>query len=63
MYKTVGVSITDAVKMMTETPARLINMESEIGTLETGKRADLVLFDDDINVEMTVVGGKTVYKK
>lgn len=63
MYKTVGVSITDAVKMMTETPARLINMENEIGTLEIGKRADLVIFDDDINVEMTVVGGKTVYKK
>lgn len=62
MYKTVGVSISEAIKMMTATPARLIGLDGEVGTLEKGKRADLVIFDDDINIFETVVGGKTVYK-
>jgi N-acetylglucosamine-6-phosphate deacetylase len=63
MYKTVGVPITDAIKMMCQTPARLIGLDKEIGTLDIGKRADIVIFDDDINVFKTIVGGKTVYEK
>lgn len=62
MYKTVGVPIVEAIQMMTINPARLIGIDDETGSLERGLRADLVLFDSDINVKMTVVGGKTVYK-
>jgi len=62
MYKGVGVSIVEAIRMMSETPARLIGRDNECGTLEAGKRADLVIFDDDIKVCTTIVGGKTVYK-
>lgn len=63
MYKTVGVPICEAIRMMTETPARFIGLDKECGTLEVGKRADFVIFDDDVNVYATVVSGKTVYKK
>ena len=55
------VPLTDAVKMLTETPARIQNL-SDRGTLDAGKRADLVLFDEDLNVTKTVVGGRIVFE-
>ncbi len=62
MYLSAGASICDAVKMITATPARLIGMDNKKGTLASGKDADLVLFDENINIELTIVEGKTVYE-
>ncbi len=39
-----GVSFDDALRAVTETPARLLGLEKELGTIEHGKRADLVLW-------------------
>jgi predicted amidohydrolase YtcJ len=50
-----------------------MNMESELGTIEPGKRADLILIDRDVltvspeqmrdaKILWTIVGGKTVYR-
>jgi N-acetylglucosamine-6-phosphate deacetylase len=61
MHKLAEVSLVDSVKMMTLTPARLIGMAKTKGSIAVGKDADLVLFDDDINISMTIVEGKTVY--
>ena len=60
MVNVADVPLHDAVKMLTKTPARIQNLNDR-GTPEVGKRADIVLFDDDFNVLRTVVGGKTVY--
>ena len=54
--------LCDAVKMLTETPAKIQRL-SDRGTLEIGKRADIVLFDDSLRVIRTVVGGRTVFEK
>jgi len=62
MHKLAEVPIIDAVKMMTLTPAKLIHIDSSKGSIAVGKDADLVIFDDNINVSMTIVEGKTVYK-
>lgn len=62
MVKVADVPLHDAVKMLTKTPARIQNLNDR-GTLEIGKRADIVLFDDEFNILRTVVGGKTVYVK
>ena len=51
------VPLHDAVRMMTLTPAQIIGMDSEIGSLEKGKRADLVVFDEQINVKSVYVDG------
>ena len=61
MVNIAEVPLTDAVKMLTETPARIQNL-SDRGTLDAGKRADLVLFDEDLNVTKTVVGGRIVFE-
>ncbi|MBQ8576426.1 MAG: N-acetylglucosamine-6-phosphate deacetylase [Clostridia bacterium] len=55
------VPLADAVKMLTETPARIQGL-SDRGTLDAGKRADIVFFNDALNVTRTVVGGRTVFE-
>jgi N-acetylglucosamine-6-phosphate deacetylase len=56
-----GVSVVEAVRMITETPARILGVDGAKGSLAVGKDADIVLFDDDIFVSVTVVGGKVIY--
>ncbi|MBQ3153929.1 MAG: amidohydrolase family protein, partial [Clostridia bacterium] len=49
-----------AVCMMTHTPARLFGIK-ERGLLKAGYRADLAIFDEDIHVSATVLGGEIIY--
>ena len=55
-----GATLTDAVKMATATPARIMGF-ADRGELKAGNRADLVLFDEDIVIQRTIVGGQTVF--
>lgn len=61
--KLAEIPLADAVKMMTLTPARIMGIDAAKGSIEVGKDADLVLFDEDIRIERTIVGGETVYQK
>ena len=58
-----GASLEDAVRMASETPARLIGVSRARGTLAVGKRADLVVFDADFQVRFTMVHGRMVYQR
>lgn len=60
MINLAGVPLTDAIKMATSTPARIMGASNK-GLLEPGKDADIIFFDDDINVSMTMVKGRIVY--
>jgi N-acetylglucosamine-6-phosphate deacetylase len=55
------VPLTDAIKMITHTPARILGLENRKGSLAVGKDADIVLFDNNINIKMTMIRGKVVY--
>jgi len=44
-------------------PAKLIGVDEKKGSLTKGKDADLVVFDEQVNIVMTVVGGRVVYKR
>jgi N-acetylglucosamine-6-phosphate deacetylase len=46
---------------MTLTPARIMKIDKNRGSLAVGKDADLVIFDDNVNVQTTVVGGEVLY--
>src|SRR4051794_4742176 len=50
MTSMAGVSIIDAIKMMTSTPARILNIADTKGTLTRGKDADIVIFDENIDI-------------
>ena len=55
------VPLTEAIKMMTATPARILGMDDTIGHIKPGYKADIVIFDNNINVNRTIIGGKTVH--
>ena len=63
MINLADVPLYQAVKMMTATPAKNIGMFSKKGSLSTGKDADIIIFDDDINVSTVIVGGEVTFKK
>ena len=60
MTDRVGVPLPEAVRMASLTPARVIGVDGEAGSLEVGKRADLALFEDDLTPRCTVIGGRVV---
>ena len=53
------IPLVDAVKMLSKTPATLINLNDR-GVLQCGKRADIVLFDKEMNLKTVLVGGKVL---
>jgi len=60
--RVVGLEAWAALVMASETPARLLGLE-DVGRLEAGRRADLVLLSPGLEVEETVVGGRPVYRR
>lgn len=62
MVQLAEIPLTDAVKMITTTPARILRMEDTIGSLEVGKTADILLFNDQIRISRTIINGQTVYR-
>ena len=54
-----GIPLTDGVKMMTETPARIMNLTAK-GKIDVGMDADIVIFDSDINVKYVFLQGESV---
>jgi N-acetylglucosamine-6-phosphate deacetylase len=60
MMLSVGASAVEVGKMAATNPARLLGVSQECGSIEEGKRADLVALDSAGNVVLTMIGGKAV---
>lgn len=61
--KAADVPLVAAVRMMTETPARILGVQDRKGSLEKGKDADIVIFDAELEVYMTIVEGSIKYER
>jgi len=60
-----GLPYEEALKALTINPAEIFGVEDELGSLEEGKRADIVIFDGDplnplSHIKMVIIGGKIV---
>jgi N-acetylglucosamine-6-phosphate deacetylase len=62
MVNIAEVPLVEAVKMMTLTPARIMRIDQQKGSIEQGKDADFVIFDDNINVSHTILEGNVIYR-
>jgi N-acetylglucosamine-6-phosphate deacetylase len=51
--------LVDAIKMMTETPAKVLGAK-DIGKIQAGFKADFVMFDEDWNISNVIKNGKVV---
>jgi len=63
MVKVADVPLKDAILMMSTTPARIMEVAQKKGSLITGKDADIVIFNEDIQIQKTIIGGKQIYSK
>ena len=61
MINVAGISLIEAIRMMTLTPARIMKIHQHKGSIAVGKDADIVVFDDDIHIQSAVVGGEILY--
>jgi N-acetylglucosamine-6-phosphate deacetylase len=61
MIEIAGIPLVEAVRMMTLTPARIMKKQNQKGSIAVGKDADLVIFDDDINIKSAIVGGEILF--
>ncbi len=57
-----AIPLVDAVRMASLTPAQVVGLASECGSIETGKRADFCIMDNQLQVQKTIVEGKIVYE-
>ena len=62
MINLAEVPLEDAIKMISATPARILGVLDKKGTLTVGKNADIIIFDKNINVSMTMINGKIIYQ-
>lgn len=60
VYKQAGVPLWGAVRMATKTPARHCGYAGVKGEITVGADADLVCFDDDINISAVYLMGQKV---
>ena len=62
-----GLPYEEALKALTINPAEIFGVANELGSLEEGKRADIVIFDGDplnplSHLKWVIIGGKIVDK-
>lgn len=58
-----NIKLYEAIKLVTLNPAKLIGIDKNKGSLNIGKDADITVFDEDLNIYLTVVEGKVVFNK
>jgi len=61
MVQMADIPLIEAVRMISKTPATIMGIENSKGTLTEGKDADVVIFDENINIKITMVNGNIVY--
>lgn len=63
MHRNVGVPLHQTLQMASLNPGRVIGADKVTGSLQLGKKADLVVIDEDVNVYLTMVNGEIVYNR
>ncbi len=59
MVQKAGCTFPEAIAMMCEHPAKLLGLKKK-GKLEAGFDADIVIFDDNVNIKNVIVGGNPI---
>lgn len=62
MMKSLGIGDIDLARMASLNPARLLKIDDQCGSIEEGKRADLVALDNRGKVRLTIIAGEIVYR-
>jgi len=60
LWENTNMSLPEVIAAVTSNPAALLGMSNEIGSLEAGRKADIVIFDENIDIKGTIVAGKLI---
>ncbi|OUM92844.1 MAG: N-acetylglucosamine-6-phosphate deacetylase [Firmicutes bacterium ZCTH02-B6] len=63
MVQAVGVSLPDAVRMASLTPAEALGLAHRLGRLAAGYEADVVVLNQDLEATITMVAGEVVFQR
>ncbi|MBE5808837.1 MAG: N-acetylglucosamine-6-phosphate deacetylase [Clostridiales bacterium] len=55
--------LEDVINMASLNPATRIGIADRKGSLDAGKDADIAIMDEDFNVQMTILGGRVIYRR
>ena len=54
--------LEELLPLVTINQATYLGLEDEIGKIDLGKWADIVIMDPDLKIKQTIVKGKSVYE-
>lgn len=54
-------TVPEVVELVTKNPARELKIFDKVGSIEIGKAADFVIFDENFNVKRTIINGEIFY--
>ncbi len=60
MHTQTTAGVVDSIRMASLTPAERVGLERDIGSLDPGKRADVLVLSQDLAVRSVYVGGQVV---
>ena len=58
-----GRPVWEVVRMASLTPARIAGQDRDIGSIDKGKRADLLILDRELNVQRVFIDGQEVRRQ
>jgi len=58
-----GISLVDVIKMITVNPIKALGGNCLKGEIKVGYDADIVLFDENIDISLVIINGEITYKK
>ena len=61
LYENSSLELYEAVNCASLNPATALGEDKEIGSLEVGKRADIIIADEKFNIITTILGGEIRY--
>lgn len=62
-WQNADVSLSAAVRAASLSAAEVLGLQGQKGSIAVGKDADLILFDENLDVYATIIGGSTKFEK
>ena len=56
-----GISVAEAVACASLNPAKALGADGDCGSLESGKRADIIVFDENVEIKKAIIAGEVRY--
>ena len=60
-YRNTDLNLAEVIETVTKNPAQELKIYNEVGSIEVGKAADLVIFDSNFAIKKTFINGAEVF--